>query len=238
MERSEMRISGIGKSQGGYYSHVRVDGMAKIKGDTDCISLDSNGTLTVEGALQSESVVVNGTVTVEGGVNANRMVLDGMATIKEQAVCNELVTVNGRLSIGKGLIGEKVEVFGSLKTRDGVQCEVLNVHGGFNIDGLLNAGSVDIRMSFPCKTQEIGGETITVRRFKKFNVIEQFVPALSARLQANIIEGDEVDLEYTEADIVRGNNVRIGKGCKIGRVEYKNQLHRDDDAAIGASHQI
>ncbi|MCJ8012711.1 polymer-forming cytoskeletal protein [Paenibacillus sp. KQZ6P-2] len=236
--RSDLSISGIGRSQGGSYSHVRTDGMAKINGDTDCISLDNNGTLTIEGALQSETVSVNGTATVEGALKANRMILDGMATIKEHAVCQELLTVNGRLSIGGRLDGEKVEVFGILKTRDDVQCELLSVHGGFSIDGLLNAGLIDVKMNMPCKAQEIGGESITVRRLKKISVIEQFVPVLSAKLQAHTIEGDEIYLEHTEAEIVRGNDVIIGKGCKIGRVEYKNQLTRDEDAQIGAAYQI
>ncbi|WP_136607103.1 bactofilin [Paenibacillus dokdonensis] len=236
--RSDLQMSGIGRSQGGSYSHVRLDGMSKINGDTDCISLDSNGTMTIDGALQSESVSINGTAKVEGGLNTNRMTLDGVLTVKEHAVCNELLTVNGRLSIGRGLDGEKVEIFGSLKTRKDVQCEVLSVHGGFSIDGLLNAGLIDIKLNMPCRVQEIGGENITVRRLKKFSVIEQFVPVLSAKLQAHTIEGDEINLEYTEAEIVRGNDIRIGRGCKIGRVEYKNQLLRDDDASIGAVHQI
>ncbi|MED5018403.1 bactofilin [Paenibacillus chibensis] len=236
--RSDLNLSGIGKAQGGSYSHIRLDGMTKINGDTECITLDSNGTLTVEGALQSDTVSVNGTATVEGGLSANRVVLDGMVTVKAHAVCQDLLTVNGRLSIGSRLDGEKVEVFGSLKTRDDVQCEVFSVHGGFSVDGLLNAGLIDVKMNMPCRAQEIGGESIMIRRLKKFSVLEQFVPSLSAKLQAHTIEGDEVDLEYTEAEIVRGNDVRIGPGCKIGRVEYKNRLKRDGDAVIGTAHQI
>ncbi|MWV46659.1 polymer-forming cytoskeletal protein [Paenibacillus sp. HJL G12] len=236
--RSELQISGIGRSQGGSYSHVRTDGMAKINGNTECISLDSNGTLTIEGALTSETVSVNGTATVEGGLKTNRMVLDGMVSLKEHVVCQELLTVNGRLSVGRGLDGERVEIFGSLKTRDDVQCELLSVHGGFSIDGLLNAGLIDVKMNMPCKAQEIGGESITVRRLKKFSVLEQFVPALSAKLQAHTIEGDDIYLEHTEAEIVRGNDVIIGKGCRIGRVEYKNQLTQDEDSHIGAAYQI
>ncbi len=235
--RSDLTLSGIGKAQGGAYSNIRLDGMTKINGDTECISLSSNGTLTIEGGLQSEAISVNGTATVEGELSVNRMVLDGMVTVKAHAACHELLTVNGRLSIGGRLDGEKVEISGSLKTRDDVQCEVLTVHGGVNIDGLLNAGLIDIKMNLACKAQEIGGERITVRRLKKHSVLEQFVPLLSAKLQAHTIEGDELDLEHTEAEIVRGNDVRIGAGCKIGRVEYKNSLKRDSDAVIGSAHQ-
>ena len=48
------------------------------------------------------------------------------------------------------------------------------------------------------------------------------------------IEGDDVDLEYTEADVVRGRRVRIGEGCSIGRVEYSESLDAWD-GTVGES---
>ena len=38
------------------------------------------------------------------------------------------------------------------------------------------------------------------------------------------IEGDQVELEYTQAKVVRGKYVRIGAGCEIDRVEYSGDL--------------
>jgi hypothetical protein len=45
-----------------------------------------------------------------------------------------------------------------------------------------------------------------------------------AVLYADQIEGDKVELEHTEAGVVRGNHVKIGPGCEIGRVEYRDKL--------------
>ena len=47
-------------------------------------------------------------------------------------------------------------------------------------------------------------------------------------------EGDDVVLEYTQADVVRGRRVRIGEGCSIGRVEYSESLDAWD-GTVGES---
>ncbi|MGP3783292.1 hypothetical protein [Paenibacillus sp. 1A_MP2] len=39
-----------------------------------------------------------------------------------------------------------------------------------------------------------------------------------------MIEGDDIELEYTEAEVVRGDKIKIGPGCRIGTVEYRSSL--------------
>ena len=41
------------------------------------------------------------------------------------------------------------------------------------------------------------------------------------------IEGDNIELENVEAEIVRGKYVRIGHGCRIGTVEYGENLEAE-----------
>ncbi|GAF10308.1 polymer-forming cytoskeletal protein [Paenibacillus pini] len=190
------------------------------------------------GALQSEAVTASGTLSINGAVHADRILVDGMATMKDAVVCKDSLEVNGRVSIEKNLSADKVKVDGSLKTRGDVQCETLSVHGGFNIEGLLNAGQVDIKLNFPCRAHEIGVERITVKRTKKFRVLEQLTGTFAARLKVNVIEGDFIELEYTDADTVRGNEVRIGPGCQIRLVEYKHEMIQHPDAKIGSIQQI
>jgi hypothetical protein len=52
-------------------------------------------------------------------------------------------------------------------------------------------------------------------------------------LTAETIEGDTVDLEATEAQVVRGKVVRIGPGCRIGWVEYTDSLEVHPEAEVG-----
>ena len=54
----------------------------------------------------------------------------------------------------------------------------------------------------------------------------------TAELRATLIEGDEIHLEDTSADVVRGKRVEIGPGCHIETVEYSEQLDIHPDAEV------
>jgi hypothetical protein len=47
-----------------------------------------------------------------------------------------------------------------------------------------------------------------------------------------MIEGDDVYLEGTHADVVRGRSVCIGPGSRIGNVEYSESLAIDPEAEV------
>ena len=57
-------------------------------------------------------------------------------------------------------------------------------------------------------------------------------------LTADIIEGDLIYLENTNAKIVRGNNVTIGTGCKIELVEYKESFKKDEKSIVDKNNKI
>ena len=89
--------------------------------------------------------------------------------------------------------------------------------------------------------KEIGGETIVVRKSDVSSPIGRLVKGLifpKDLLIAATIEGDEVRLEYTKADVVRGTNVSLGPGCEIGLVEYTGELNRHEDAVVGQSKHL
>ena len=46
------------------------------------------------------------------------------------------------------------------------------------------------------------------------------------------LEGDEIELENTDANIVRGINVRILKGCTINKIEYTGEVEVDKDSMV------
>ena len=54
----------------------------------------------------------------------------------------------------------------------------------------------------------------------------------AAELTASSIEGDEIELEDTTADVVRGKRVVIGPGCHIKTVEYIDTLDVHEDAEV------
>ncbi|MFL6517173.1 MAG: cytoplasmic protein, partial [Bacillus sp. (in: firmicutes)] len=108
--------------------------------------------------------------------------------------------------------------------------------GGFEIKGLLSADTIKVGLRFGQSTaEEIGGGKITVK--KRSNSFLPFGKEAGS-LSAKVIEGDDIYLENTKADIVRGNKVKVGPGCQIGVVEYRNELTHNPKATIKTKTKI
>ena len=90
---------------------------------------------------------------------------------------------------------------GSLTIGGDVEAERFEVDGSFRVSGPLNADEIAIELDGGRSTaQEIGGSKITVRRKR-------------GHLEVQSVEGDEIYLEATEAQTIRGKRVKLGEGC-------------------------
>ena len=108
-----------------------------------------------------------------------------------------------------------------------MEAESVHLTGSAVIQGLLNAETVEISAS---RGIRIGGSSIRIYKPTQVSLLGLFHGSVSCA-QVGDIEGDDVDLEYTQADVVRGRRVRIGEGCSIGRVEYSESLDAWDGTA-------
>jgi cytoskeletal protein CcmA (bactofilin family) len=136
--------------------------------------------------------------------------------------------------VGERLSGDTATIKGSIAVNGDVEYETFDSSGSFEIKGLLTADTVKIALSFGHSTaEEIGGSKITVK--KGAWLIPFTNISLSKKegfLTAKVIEGDEIYLENTTADVVRGNHVKIGPGCQIGLVEYTNAFTHDSSSTV------
>ena len=73
-------------------------------------------------------------------------------------------------------------------------------------------------------------------------MLDSLLRALSSAwgggLEAELIEGDEIYLENTRADVVRGKQIEIGPHCKIGLIEYSESLKVHDNSDVGQQTKI
>jgi cytoskeletal protein CcmA (bactofilin family) len=111
--------------------------------------------------------------------------------------------------------------------------------GVFTVEGLLNAGSVEMKTHSKCRIKEIGGEKIDIRRGTG-SVVKRLIGAFylpsdffEGVLYVDTIEGDDIYVEHTSAKTIRGTNVVIGPGCHIDHVEYTNRFLKSDDSNVG-----
>ncbi|MDI3311691.1 MAG: polymer-forming cytoskeletal protein [Thermoanaerobacterium sp.] len=210
--------SGVGDSAGGKYRNVIISGVMGVKGDVECTDFKCSGVSKVDGSIKADSILVSGVNNVNGDIK-----------------CKEL-TVEGSLNVAHGVSAEKVQIYGVFKVNDDLNSEIFISRGGFTINGLLNAENIDIRLFVKCKVREIGGQSINVCRdntnsikfFEK--ILETF--SMPQRLIVDTVEGDDIYIEYTNAKIVRGKNVKIGPGSNIDIVEYKDKFEKDDNANV------
>ena len=237
--RSDVKINGDGSLSGGAYGAVTINGAGTVNGDIDCTEYRVNGAGTHHGRLLAQTITINGTGTFNGEVQANMMNVNGDTSVRDGAGIGQL-TVKGNASFGGSIASHDVVVRGFLKTGGDCESESFSCEGAFTVAGLLNAGTVDVKLYGQCSAREIGGEKITVSKpgggFSSFTQIFTFWA--EKRLTADTIEGDDVSLELTSAKTVRGRNVSIGEGCRVDLVEYSGTYAIAPGATVGEARQV
>ncbi|PWV90653.1 hypothetical protein DFQ01_14036 [Paenibacillus cellulosilyticus] len=214
--RGSARVVGNGSIAGGSYDTVRIVGDSEVLGPIECDTFSCMGNCKIKGHVHADKLFkVTGDVTVEGEWSGEELKLLGQLNVRGN--------VRGRI----------VKVTGNLEAQGSVEAEHLTIKGAITVDGLINAEHADIQLYGPCRVKEIGGRRIDIRRSSWMSVKNWIKSQMKTELTVSVIEGDDITLAYTKADIVRGNKVHIGKGCEIGRVEYRRSLHVARTAKTG-----
>lgn len=198
----DIAIHGGGSCDGGEYGRVTINGGATIRGDITCDSISVNGAVGVRGGLTCRNFNVNGACTIDGGLRGGSG------------------EINGSLKCSESIRADKVTLRGSLKVKGSLEAEQFISHGAFEISELLSADTIEIRFSHKASAEEVGGKSVLVR-MRPESDLWGLLPR-NSRFSAKLIEGDEIDLENTVCDTVRGVTVRIGPGCRIKKLEYKS----------------
>jgi cytoskeletal protein CcmA (bactofilin family) len=235
--RGDLTINGFGASNGGQFNHVVLNGKSTVNTDIECNDFECNGTGTVKGNLLSMSAKISGNAKFAGSVNSSTLAIEGRTKI-EKNVDAKNVKVSGHASIGGSLKGEEIKVKGRINVGGDCEAEMFKSECQFTIGGLLNADKVDVKIFGECRAQEIGGQSITVRTKGVSLFANLFKPFIQTMLETDLIEGDHIEIENTNAKVVRGNNVTIGANCKVGLVEYTGTFKQEKNAIVEDSRKI
>lgn len=236
MEQSlqDLKISGSGMASGGRYNDIKISGSGHITGDVECNDFKTSGSSKTEGSIKAKHIGVSGSSHIIGSVETEEIKISGSVKI-DGDVKSANVKISGGAEIEGNLHAEEIDVSGGIKIKNDCEAELFKARGGFSIGGLLNAENVDIRHDGRCTVKEIGGEHIEIRLGNDWNLLSKVVRYLftdAGLLETASIEGDDIYLEGTQAKIVRGNKITIGRDCRIDRVEYKDSLNIQDNAAV------
>lgn len=210
VELGNLNIVGVSSVNGGSYHKVKVLGELSVQQNM------AAHRIKVAGSMKSENSVTCDSIGIMGTMKTNQL------TVREKA------TVLGTLA-AETITTEEMDVLGEVRCLKEMGCGDLEVRGAIEVEGLLNAENVRIKSSNVSRVKEMGG--------RKIKVSSAF-PFSRRVLRAELMEFDDLDLECTEAAVVRGKNIVIGENCIIDVVEYSDNLIRHGNAQIGEVRKI
>ncbi|PFE03920.1 cytoplasmic protein [Bacillus cereus] len=227
-------VNGSGSSAGGAYNKVKIRGEGTISNHVSCNEFKTYGTSDVSGDMKAKNYVVYGESEVQGNIQAEYVKVYGNTQVQGNGHV-EKMKVRGMFEVKGKLSGNVVDIKGALHVKEDIEVEELLLTGGLESEGLLNAENIHITLRYEgSKIREIGGKKITVQKKSRFM---PFTPH-TGTLQASLIEGDDIYLEHTIAEVVRGNNVTIGPRCEIGVVEYHTSFNQKGKSVVKDHKQI
>lgn len=242
--KQNYHCASAGVISGGEYGEIHVSGGLKITGDVVCDSLHvsgsvkaasdltcgelcTSGSLATEGSLTAENAKISGGVKVENNLNITQRLSQSGGLKVEGDVELAEAELSGGLTCGGHLKAGTLSISGGLKCGGDVSAETFSCSGKAEISGLLNAETIVLTLGGRSEIENIGCTSLKVK--KDFSVLG--IGAKSG-LTVESIEGDTIELECTQAEVVRGKNVKVGKKCKIGRVEYSETLEILDGGEV------
>lgn len=220
--KMDMRVSGSSRMPGGEYGCVSISGSGKIEGDLKAEHLRCSGAAKVLGNAQTKELSCSGACSVQGDAAAQNAAISGSTKIGGSFAGGE-VKVHGGFKVEKDLHCTQLIVTGGISVADNAEAEQVKINGAAQIGGLLNAEGIELTGSSVSRISEIGCAWLKVRRGANVSGLWDRLVGRQVRtytLQANTIEADTADLEYTQADVIRGRDIYLGEGCRVRRVEY------------------
>jgi cytoskeletal protein CcmA (bactofilin family) len=217
---------------GGTFENVRINGYGTVGGDVTCKSFAIHGSGKLEGGLNTEDGKISGSGEILGSVKAQKFGISGSGHIRGSMTGGSL-DISGSGSVGEQVNVQEIRISGSAKIGGDCSAESFRSDGNFEIDGLLSADKIEIGLCNKSRAKEIGGGSIRVSLYpRRMGFLHGLLGVLNPQLVTDTIEGDELMLEYTTANVVRGVNVTIGPGCDIGNVEYSGEYRRSGDSKV------
>ncbi|MGV3488933.1 MAG: cytoplasmic protein [Tuberibacillus sp.] len=236
MEKHDVTINGSGMTSGGEFGKVVIRGEGSVTSDIQCREFICRGSSKALGEVKADEMKIAGQSLFKANVDVRTISIFGQGEFQENVHAQEM-KIWGNADVYGNLKCDDVKVTGKVSVTGDIEAETFFAKGAFKVKGLLNAGTIHISIKNyvgQSEAKEIGGEKIIVKRknsvlglFNKHNL-----------LLAEIIEGDDIYLEYTNAKVVRGTNVKIGPGCDIEKVEYKNDFYASHDAVVREKQQV
>ncbi len=166
-------------------------------------------------------VIIDGMSSISGDLTCDSMEVDGVCKINGNVRVKYMFEMDGVCNIAGDLDAEDVDFGGRMNITGNMSAEKVRVEGSLTVNRTLNAGELDLKFQGQARAKEVVGGKIRIH-----------LRTGTGHFQAELIEGDEIDIERSRVDTIRGGRVAIGKGCAVGKVEYRDELTLHPKAVV------
>ena len=225
----EINFSGIGNLNGGEFGSMNASGIVKVFKDIKGKNLIVSGIMKTKKSIDTDELNVEGILKVGENLKVLKGIISGVVKSDKNTLAKNL-EVNGILKT-QNLEVENINVLGNLFVKNNCQSEEFYLNGKIVINGLLSAEKVNIKAENFSKIKEVGGSDIRIEGLedKKW---DKFIFWKKKEIKVELIEGDTVFLENVTCNLIRGKKVKIGKGCKIKKIEYSDEAILNEKSKI------
>jgi len=191
---------------------IKIVGSGVVRGNPiRTVEFKSAGSARVQGTLIAEVAKVAGSCVFEGDVEVEQFRSAGSVHILGNLKA-ESVEASGALQVDGSVHAEQISSGGLLHVKGAVESEQFQSGGSIRLEGGLKAEEIRIDLGGGSKVSTMEGESIQVKATGGFFRVR-------GDLTADRINGENVELEATTAQLVKGENVIVGPLCKIDTVE-------------------
>lgn len=190
-------------------------GSGRVTSDLNAKQVRISGSCRIEGACDAQEFHSSGSSRVQGNLRAQEFHSSGSTRVAGDLRAQEIHSSGGLKVEGSILDTQELRTTGSLAVVGSVGVQEFTSKGSFRIGEGLTAQQVDVRLRGTCRVPFIRATHVDVRGGRR-----------RGDLRVETVEGEDVYLEDTRANLVRGKEVRIGPYCSIGVVEAeKLEVH-------------
>lgn len=245
-----IKTAGSAKCKGDVKAkEIKTAGSCRIQGKVRAGEINTTGTCKIINGLRADLLKVSGSQKIGGGLTGNYCKVTGSLKVKGDVEVDKFVS-KGVFTIENLLSADEIEIHlgGTCKVKQigGEKIEVRRKGTGWSLNG---EGLRDGLENIDKKLDKVG-EKFGVEVDLDTDKLTREISKLGEKIQVNIggwgagtlttdlVEGDQVYLEWTKANTVRGKKVIIGEGCEIERVEYSSSIQISDDAEVATEVQL
>jgi len=164
---------------------------------------------------------MDGKPSIDGNLECNSMDLDGIIMFNGNVRVNGKADIDGVCKISDNFDTEELDFEGILTISKNMTVKNARIEGNFIVYGILNVGTLNLKFQNYSFVKEcIGGKIKITRRMG----ITTYIWAGGKGFHSDLVEGHDIDLEWSDVKVVRGDFVKIGTECNVDRVEYRKEL--------------